>query len=71
MSARMGIMQEVLYAKYGKHPREALFFTVSNLLDNMNHIQTINQNYCFIAHSALNIARVAITRIFTLIQRYS
>jgi len=26
-SARMGIMQEVLYAKYGKHPREALFFT--------------------------------------------
>ena len=28
MSARMGIMQEVLYAKYGKHPREALFFTV-------------------------------------------
>ena len=29
MSARMGIMQEVLYSKYGKHPREALFFTVS------------------------------------------
>lgn len=27
MSARMGIMQEVLYKKYGKHPREALFFT--------------------------------------------
>jgi len=26
-SARMGIMQEVLYGKYGKHPREALFFT--------------------------------------------
>lgn len=27
MSARMGIYQEVIYKKYGKHPREALFFT--------------------------------------------
>ncbi|ODN03242.1 UDP-xylose and UDP-N-acetylglucosamine transporter [Orchesella cincta] len=27
LSARMGLYQEVLYAKYGKHPREALFFT--------------------------------------------
>nr|CAD7456062.1 unnamed protein product [Timema tahoe] len=27
VSARMGIYQEVLYAKYGKHPREALFYT--------------------------------------------
>lgn len=27
MSARMGLYQEVLYTKYGKHPREALFFT--------------------------------------------
>nr|CAH0111564.1 unnamed protein product [Daphnia galeata] len=27
MSARMGIMQEVMYSKFGKHPREALFFT--------------------------------------------
>ncbi|OXA53211.1 UDP-xylose and UDP-N-acetylglucosamine transporter [Folsomia candida] len=26
-SARMGLFQEVLYKKYGKHPREALFFT--------------------------------------------
>ncbi|XP_071818014.1 UDP-xylose and UDP-N-acetylglucosamine transporter-like [Apostichopus japonicus] len=27
LSARMGIYQEVLYSKYGKHPREALFFS--------------------------------------------
>lgn len=27
MSARMGIYQEVLYGKYGKHPKEALFFS--------------------------------------------
>ena len=26
MSARMGIYQECLYQKHGKHPREALFF---------------------------------------------
>jgi len=27
MSARMGLYQEVLFKKYGKHPREALFFS--------------------------------------------
>ncbi|PIK58800.1 hypothetical protein BSL78_04259 [Apostichopus japonicus] len=27
LSARMGVYQEVLYSKYGKHPREALFFS--------------------------------------------
>jgi len=27
MSARMGIYQEVIYGKFGKHPREALFYT--------------------------------------------
>jgi len=27
MSARMGIYQEVVYSKHGKHPREALFYT--------------------------------------------
>lgn len=27
MSARMGIYQEVIYAKYGKYPKEALFYT--------------------------------------------
>ncbi|XP_033102484.1 UDP-xylose and UDP-N-acetylglucosamine transporter-like [Anneissia japonica] len=27
MSARMGIYQEVLYKKHGKHPREALFYS--------------------------------------------
>jgi len=26
MSARMGIYQEVIYSKYGKHPKEAMFF---------------------------------------------
>ena len=29
MSARMGIYQEQVYAKYGKHPKEALFYNVS------------------------------------------
>ncbi|XP_046986372.1 UDP-xylose and UDP-N-acetylglucosamine transporter [Schistocerca americana] len=27
VSARMGIYQETLYARYGKHPKEALFYT--------------------------------------------
>ena len=30
MSARMGIYQEQVYAKYGKHPGEALFYNVSS-----------------------------------------
>lgn len=29
ISARMGIYQETLYQKHGKHPQEALFYTVS------------------------------------------
>lgn len=29
ISARMGIYQETLYKKHGKHPQEALFYTVS------------------------------------------
>ncbi len=28
MSARMGIYQEVIYKKYGKYPKEALFYSV-------------------------------------------
>lgn len=28
LSARMGIYQETLYKRYGKHPDEALFYTV-------------------------------------------
>lgn len=28
VSARMGIYQEVLHKKYGKNPREALYYTV-------------------------------------------
>jgi len=51
-SARMGIMQEVLYAKYGKHPREALFFTHALPLpgfillfsDIANHVQIANSS---------------------------
>lgn len=31
LSARMGIYQEVLYKRYGKYPKEALFYTVSIL----------------------------------------
>lgn len=31
ISARMGIYQEVLYKRYGKHPREALYVTVSSI----------------------------------------
>jgi len=28
MSAQMGIYQETVYVKYGKHPSEALFYNV-------------------------------------------
>ena len=28
MSARLGIFQETLYTTYGKHPREAMFYSV-------------------------------------------
>lgn len=31
MSARMGIYQETVYTKFGKHPAEALFYNVSSL----------------------------------------
>lgn len=31
MSARMGIYQEVIYAKYGKHSKEALFYCVRSI----------------------------------------
>lgn len=31
ISARMGIYQEVLYKRYGKYPKEALYVTVSNV----------------------------------------
>lgn len=29
ISARMGLYQETLYVRYGKHPKEALYYTVS------------------------------------------
>lgn len=29
MSARLGVYQEVLYATYGKHDKEAMFYIVS------------------------------------------
>ncbi len=31
-SARMGIYQEQVYGKYGKHPGEALFYNVSQAI---------------------------------------
>lgn len=31
LSARMGIYQELMYARYGKHPDEALYYTVNGL----------------------------------------
>lgn len=31
MSALMGLWQETIYKKHGKHPREALFYNVNNL----------------------------------------
>lgn len=35
LSARMGIYQEEIYAKYGKYPMEALFYSVSYKLTTM------------------------------------
>ena len=31
MTARMGIFQEQIYSRFGKHPKEALFYNVSNI----------------------------------------
>lgn len=36
MSARMGIFQETLYKQYGKHSKEALFYNVSAVSNNMH-----------------------------------
>jgi len=52
MSARMGLHQEVMHAKYGKNPREALFFTHCLPLpgfllltsDLMTHIEIANNS---------------------------
>ena len=32
MSARLGIFQETLYTTYGKHPREAMFYSVRSFV---------------------------------------
>ena len=32
LSARMGIFQETVYTKHGKHPSEALFYNVGLML---------------------------------------
>lgn len=40
ISARMGIYQELLYKRYGKYPREALYVTVTHSL----HLK--NQYFC-------------------------
>ena len=37
VSALMGLYQERLYATYGKHPEEALFYSVKSLLHSFSH----------------------------------
>jgi len=52
MSARMGIYQECLYTKHGKHPREALFFIhalslpgfILSAPDIFKHAQILNES---------------------------
>ena len=39
MSARMGIYQEVIYGKYGKHPKEALYYTHALPLPGIRYIR--------------------------------
>ena len=39
LSARMGIYQEVIYAKHGKHPKEALFYSVIKFKSSINYLQ--------------------------------
>lgn len=50
ISARMGIYQEVLYKRFGKHPREALYVTVSRLLNSFAIFESISISlirFCF------------------------
>ena len=42
ISARMGLYQEVLYIRYGKHPKEALYYTVSRI--KVLHIISVSQS---------------------------
>ena len=60
MSARLGIFQETLYSTYGKHPREAMFYSVSGCMK--YKIISYSKYY---AHSA----RFTTTRIFTTCSR--
>ena len=41
-SAYMGIFQERLFSKYGKHPKEALYYTVCS---NINYNKTCQLEY--------------------------
>lgn len=43
ISARMGIYQEVLYKRHGKHPREALYVTVSPLKNSFSFLMWLFQ----------------------------
>lgn len=52
LSARMGIYQEYLTGKYGKHPEEALFYTVS-----------INATFMCVVYSIYFIAFIITTRL--------
>ena len=45
LSAFMGIYQERIYTKHGKHANEALFYNVSDLFICMHvHIQTLGMH---------------------------
>lgn len=50
MSARMGIYQETVYAKHGKHPREALFYNVRLPLPSLYSIQS-DSIVCYVTTS--------------------
>ena len=43
MTARMGIFQEQIYARFGKHPREALFYNVSDVLFEITCIRILHK----------------------------
>lgn len=44
VSARMGIYQEVLYKRYGKHANEALYYTVRiSIIENIHGMEPIRK----------------------------
>lgn len=47
ISARMGIYQEVLYKRFGKYPREALYITVCAKISRVKKKTAINFHWTF------------------------